>query len=52
MKHKTVSCEKHFPWSVNNFTNVLRKVSSSANHFKERAKKLMTAVSSSEYSAA
>ena len=52
MKHKTVSCEKHFSWTMNNFTNALRKASSSANHFKERATKLMIAVSSSEYSAA
>ena len=37
---------------TDNFTYALKKVSNSADHFKERATKLMTAVSPSEYSAA
>lgn len=52
VKQKTVSCEKHFSWSVDRFASTLVNVSKSAGHFKERATKLMTANTPSEYNAA
>eukprot|EP00111_Clytia_hemisphaerica_P016492 TCONS_00048875-protein len=49
VKHKTVSCEKHFLWSVDRYTISLRNVSNAADFFKETASKLMTSVTSAEY---
>ena len=49
IKYQTVSCEKHYMWSVDNFKNVLLKKLKSGYIFKVLATKLMTANAKSEY---
>ena len=48
-KYRTVSCEKHYMWSVDNFKNALVKISKSGYIFKTLATRFMTANTKSEY---
>ena len=49
IKYQTVSCEKHYMWSVDNFKIVLLKKLKSGYIFKTLATRLMTANAKSEY---
>ena len=49
IKYWTVSCEKHYMWSVDNFKNALLKISKSGYIFKTLAARLMNVDTKSEY---
>ncbi|XP_066916243.1 uncharacterized protein [Clytia hemisphaerica] len=49
VKGKTVSCEKHYPWSVDRFTKSLRNVTKNPDFFKVHATNLMKAETKAQY---
>ena len=52
IKHRTVSCEKHFSWSTENFKSTLQKTSKCAAIFESLPHELMTSETPTKYDAA
>ena len=52
IKHRTVSCEKHFTWSIENFKSTLQKTSKCAATFESLAHELMTSETPTKYDTA
>ena len=52
IKHRTVSCEKHFTWSIKNFKSTLQKTSKCAATFESLAHELITSEAPTKYDTA